>query len=185
MSKTVKTAEQKKSDKAAYDKARRAAKKTGHADVTTMEKMFKRQTKAEVAADRAAVIAERATLKATAGTHNRPAAKAVIDMSKAELMDQGLVDRALKTPAGKALVKAQKEADGTKEPATREPTVASVAREMVINGQTDEQIFAHLVTVFQVGGEKKYYPSWYRSQLVRKGTIPKAFADAHRHEKKA
>jgi hypothetical protein len=182
MSKSTQTTEQ-KAAKAAYDKARRAAKT--RAELAADRAFRARRTKAELAADRAAVIAERATLKATAGAHNRPAAKAVIDMSKAGLMDQGLVDRALKAPAGKALVKAQKEADGTKEPATREPTVASVAREMVINGQTDEQIFAHLVTVFQVGGEKKYYPSWYRSQLVRKGTIPKAFADEHRHAKKA
>lgn len=175
MSKSTQTTEQ-KAAKAAYDKARRAAKT--RAELAADRAFRARRTKAELAADRAAVIAERATLKATAGAHNRPAAKAVIDMSKAGLMDQGLVDRALKAPAGKALVKAQ-------EPATREPTVASVAREMVINGQTDEQIFAHLVTVFQVGGEKKYYPSWYRSQLVRKGTIPKAFADEHRHAKKA
>jgi hypothetical protein len=177
MSKSTQTPEQKKAAKAAYDKARRAAKTK--AELTADRAVHARRTKAELAADRAAVIAERATLKATAGAHNRPAAKAVIDMSKAGLMDQGLVDRALKTPpAGKALAKAQ-------EPATREPTVASVAREMVINGQTDEQIFAHLVTVFKVGGEKKYYPSWYRSQLVRKGTITKAFADEHRHAKKA
>ena len=155
MSKTVKTTEQKKSDKAAYDKARRANKKagrnsTGHKILTTSDKL----------ADRAAIIAERAELKkvdpkATAGTHGRAENKAVVT----------------KTPKP------------AKELTTHQPTVASVARQMVIAGQTDEDIFIELERQFHVGAEKKYYPCWYRSQLVRKGVITKAFADEHRHTK--
>ena len=156
MSKTTKTPEQKKLNKAAYDKTRRANKKigrnpTGHKILTTNDER----------ADRAAIIAERAEvkkvdLKATAGTHGRAENKAVVT----------------KTPKP------------AREPATRQPTVASVARGMIIAGATDEAVFSVLVTQFQVGDEKKHYPSWYRSQLVRKGSLTKAFADEHRHAKK-
>jgi hypothetical protein len=210
MSKTTQTPEQKKSAKAAYDKARRTAKKASTAD-TTKEKAYARQSKAEAAADRAALeaeaaadraaleaekserpmvagrdradkIAERAKLKATAGKNGKPAAVAVPDLSKAEHVSQELLAKVTKTPAGKALVKEQKKATkATKEPKERQPTVASVARELIANGETDEAVFAQLVEQFKVTDAKKTYPSWYRSQLVRKGVITKVFADAHRH----
>lgn len=160
MSTIKKTAEEKKLAKAAYDKARRQAKSAGKTPTT----------KAEVAADRAAVIAERAmiaerakstaaqdALKATAGTHGRPAV---------------------------AAVKPAKEPKAAKETKVRQPTVATVARKLIAVGSTDEAVFAQLVKQFQVTDAKKSYPSWYRSQMVRKGDITKDFADAHRHNAK-
>ncbi len=151
MTKSTMSATEKKSAKAAYDKARRANKAVGRGPNGC--KVLK--SKAEVAADRAAVIAERAEavktvkpeLKTTAGKNGHPPVKAI------------------------------------QEPKERKRTVASVAREMVISGSTDEAIFAQLVTEFKVSEEKKYYPLWYRSQLVRQGKITKAFADEHRHTK--
>jgi len=137
---STQTPEQKKSAKAAYDKKRRA----GKGEALT--------TKAERAATIAQRVEVRATtttdLKATAGTHGRPAAAAV------------------------------------KESKVRQPTVATVARELIAAGSTDEQVFAQLVKQFQVTEAKKSYPSWYRSQMVRKGGITKAFADKHRHNAK-
>ena len=157
MSKTTQTTEQKKAAKATYDKARRASKKTAKHDPTGGMRV---PTKAEVAADRAAVIAERAALKATAGKNGKPEVKAVAEQPAKE-------PKAVKTK---------------KEPKERPLTVASMARDMIVAGNTDEQVFAHLVEEFQITDAKKSYPSWYRSQLVRKGIITKAFADEHRHD---
>ena len=62
--------------------------------------------------------------------------------------------------------------------------VATVAREMILKGKADEEVLDALIELFpdfDVDG-KKYYPGWYRAQLVRQGKLSKRQANATRHK---
>ena len=49
----------------------------------------------------------------------------------------------------------------------RKPTVSSRARELILAGKTNEQVFKALQHEFKLGEKHKAYASWYRAQLVR------------------
>lgn len=75
-------------------------------------------------------------------------------------------------------------------PATKEteapeakPTVSEVARTMIMDGKTNEQVLDALIELFPGFdvATKKHYPGWYRAQLVRDGKMSKKQADATRH----
>lgn len=60
-------------------------------------------------------------------------------------------------------------------------TISSVARSMILNGSTNDQVGSALEELFSVDREKHgYYPSWYRAQLVRQGRLSKKRANATR-----
>lgn len=48
-------------------------------------------------------------------------------------------------------------------------TVSSVARELIIQGLTNNEVYSKLVDEFNLDASKKYYPAWYRSELRGKG----------------
>ena len=48
-------------------------------------------------------------------------------------------------------------------------TVSSAAREWILAGMKNDEVYSKLVDEFQLSADKKYYPSWYRSELRRKG----------------
>lgn len=50
-------------------------------------------------------------------------------------------------------------------------TVSSVAREMIIAGSTNAEIWSVLQAEFGLDDKKKGYPSWYRSQCRQNGLI--------------
>jgi len=58
-------------------------------------------------------------------------------------------------------------------------TVSSVARELILAGKTNKEVFQALAEQFDLDDSKKHYPSWYRSQLVRRGEITKSWAVSH------
>lgn len=67
-------------------------------------------------------------------------------------------------------------------PATERPgSISQVARALIREGKTDEQVMAALVKQCDLDPERTSYPSWYRSQLVRSGLVTAEFAEAHRH----
>ena len=49
--------------------------------------------------------------------------------------------------------------------------VSSVARQMVVEGKTNEQIWEVLVSEFKLDDAKKSYPKWYRNEMLKKGFI--------------
>jgi hypothetical protein len=55
----------------------------------------------------------------------------------------------------------------TKAKTGRKPSVASVARGLILAGKTNEEVFGALHKQFELPEEKKHYPAWYRAQLVR------------------
>jgi hypothetical protein len=46
-------------------------------------------------------------------------------------------------------------------------TVSSVARELILAGRTNEQVFDALHKEFKLAADHRAYPSWYRAQIVR------------------
>jgi len=55
--------------------------------------------------------------------------------------------------------------------ATSERTVSSVARALVIEGKSNDEIWKVLKQEFKLDPSKKHYPAWYRSEAKRKGLI--------------
>lgn len=56
-------------------------------------------------------------------------------------------------------------------PKVKRPTVAGVARELILAGLSNHEVFVKLQEQFGIGDEKKHYPSWYRCDLKRKGLL--------------
>lgn len=50
-------------------------------------------------------------------------------------------------------------------------TVSSVCRAMIIDGKSNEEVWAAIDAEFKLGSSKKHYPSWYRAELKRTGKI--------------
>lgn len=78
--------------------------------------------------------------------------------------------------APKAEKPAKKEAaakPAKKEAAKREAarTVSTVARELIVAGKTNVEVWAIIQKEFDLDDSKKSYPAWYRSDCKRKGLI--------------
>ena len=55
--------------------------------------------------------------------------------------------------------------------ATKKRTISSVARALIIEGKTNEEVWKLLVNEFNLSDNKRGYPAWYRSQCRSKGLI--------------
>lgn len=53
----------------------------------------------------------------------------------------------------------------------KQGSVSTVARDMIIAGHTNQEVWAKLKELFDLDDKKKSYPSWYRSELKRKGVL--------------
>ena len=50
-------------------------------------------------------------------------------------------------------------------------TVSSRARDLIRDGQTNEEVWAVLQAEFNLDDSKKHYPGWYRAAMARAGLI--------------
>jgi len=50
-------------------------------------------------------------------------------------------------------------------------TVSSVARELILAGKTNDEVWKALQSEFQLADSKKGYPCWYRADLRKKGLL--------------
>jgi len=53
-------------------------------------------------------------------------------------------------------------------------SVSSVARELILAGKSNTEVFAALQKQFKLDDKKKSYPAWYRADMTRKGLLKKA-----------
>lgn len=67
--------------------------------------------------------------------------------------------------------KKEKKAATPKAPKEVKRTVTSVAREMIVAGKTNEEVWAVLKSEFNLDDGKKSYPAWYRRDCVKRGLI--------------
>ena len=54
----------------------------------------------------------------------------------------------------------------------REDTVSARARQLILEGLANKDVFAKLKEEFNLPETKKSYPAWYRSELRRQGKLP-------------
>lgn len=70
-------------------------------------------------------------------------------------------------PAAKAAVPAP-----VKTPKTPKRTgISQTARDLILAGKTNVEVWALLQAQFGLDDSKKHYPTWYRSELKRKGLL--------------
>lgn len=64
---------------------------------------------------------------------------------------------------------AQLPAETTKKSGKREGTVSAVARQLILDGKTNKEVWAIIQPQFKLDDSKKHYPAWYRAELRRNG----------------
>lgn len=50
-------------------------------------------------------------------------------------------------------------------------TCSSVAKELILAGKTNQEVWDVISKQFKLDATKKHYPTWYRCQLKRKGEL--------------
>lgn len=69
------------------------------------------------------------------------------------------------------VAKVEEPAKAEKPKRVKGKTVSSVAREMILAGATNKEVWEELQRLFGLDDKKRGYPAWYRSDLRRKGMI--------------
>jgi hypothetical protein len=83
------------------------------------------------------------------------------------LKNPKLVEPKAATPKVKAAKAGRRAAD----PVVKTATISTVARDMILDGKTDQEVWAALVEQFNLDDSKKHYPTWYRCEMKRKGLV--------------
>lgn len=78
-----------------------------------------------------------------------------------------VTDAKAKKPRAKK-VKAEKPA---KEPKEKRVTVTQVAEQLILDGKTNDEVWAVIQPQFRLDDNKKNYPSWFRSRLKKHGRL--------------
>jgi len=73
----------------------------------------------------------------------------------------------------KEAVKAGRRAADPEVIKTRRVGVSSMARDLILAGKTNQEVWDVLKDAFNLDDSKKHYPTWYRCELKRKGLLPK------------
>ena len=73
----------------------------------------------------------------------------------------------------KLLEKSLPKSEIVKKPRLVKRCVSTVAREMIVDGKTNEEIWTAMVDEFHLDEKKKSYPNWYRAEMRKKGILPK------------
>ena len=101
----------------------------------------------------------------------KPLKKAVEDVAEASA--QEALRRAAERGEAKAKAAAEKTAEkkAAKKTSARKngkPTVANAIRELVRAGKDNDAIWAKIQPQFKLSDDKKWYPGWYRAEMIRK-----------------
>lgn len=67
--------------------------------------------------------------------------------------------------------KAEKPAKAPKQPKELKITVSARARELIREGNSNEQVWVVLQAEFKLDDNKKHYPGWYRAAMTRAGQL--------------
>ena len=82
-----------------------------------------------------------------------------------------------KASLAKPAVKQKPKKQPTKTPRI---TISSRARELVLEGLTNEEVWIKLQPEFNLSDSKKWYPAWYRCEQRRKGHLaPQHYFDSN------
>ena len=59
----------------------------------------------------------------------------------------------------------------TAEPKSKRTGISATARELILAGKTNQEVWAELKAQFNLDDSKKHYPTWYRCEMKRKGQL--------------
>ena len=59
----------------------------------------------------------------------------------------------------------------TTEPKSKRTGISATARELILAGKTNQEVWAELKAQFNLDDSKKHYPTWYRCEMKRKGQL--------------
>lgn len=51
--------------------------------------------------------------------------------------------------------------------------ISATARELILSGKTNQEVWEALKQQFNLDDSKKHYPTWYRCEMKRTGLLPK------------
>lgn len=80
----------------------------------------------------------------------------------------------LKNPKPKTIIEAAvKAAKAAKAEKPKRAGISQLARDLILAGRTNQEVWAVLKDSFNLDDSKKHYPTWYRCEMKRKGLLPK------------
>lgn len=91
-----------------------------------------------------------------------------VTTGKAPKLPKAKVEKLVKSPKPAKSPKAPKETAPRKE---RSASCSSVARELILAGKTNEEVWTVIKAQFKLSDDKRHYPTWYRCQLKRAGKL--------------
>lgn len=56
-------------------------------------------------------------------------------------------------------------------PKSKRTGISATARELILAGKTNQEVWAELKQQFDLDDSKKHYPTWYRCEMKRKGQL--------------
>jgi hypothetical protein len=56
---------------------------------------------------------------------------------------------------------------------TKKTGISATARELILSGKTNQEVWEVLKQQFNLNDSKKHYPTWYRCEMKRTGLLPK------------
>lgn len=77
----------------------------------------------------------------------------------------------LKNPKPKTIIEAAVKTSKTEKP--KRAGISQLARDLILAGRTNQEVWAVLKDSFNLDDSKKHYPTWYRCEMKRKGLLPK------------
>lgn len=95
-------------------------------------------------------------------------------VAKAQMHLESLKNPAPKTIMGSAIKAGRRASDPvvkSGKPA-KAKGVSAVARELILAGRTNQEVWAVIKEAFNLDDSKKHYPTWYRCEMKRKGQLP-------------
>ena len=79
----------------------------------------------------------------------------------------------LKNPKPVAEAPKAKVTKKTAEPKAKKTGISATARELILSGKTNQEVWEVLKQQFNLDDSKKHYPTWYRCEMKRTGLLPK------------
>ncbi len=76
-------------------------------------------------------------------------------------------------PKAKVIKAGRRAADPVVEAKPKKMGTSATARELILSGKTNQEVWEVLKQQFNLDDSKKHYPTWYRCEMKRTGLLPK------------
>ena len=77
------------------------------------------------------------------------------------------------TKLAKVAKAVRRDTDPVVEAAPKKLGISATARELILSGKTNQEVWEALKQQFNLNDSKRHYPTWYRCEMKRTGLLPK------------